>query len=267
MDIYEETAAFYEGFVGEKRVIGESEEGRKLFAVKIGEGEPVGVSQYAIHAREWITARLAFFHAGRGVKGSVWLVPLMDPDGALLVQRGVGAASSARREKLLALSGGDFSLWKANADGVDLNVNFDARWGTGRQNVFSPAAESYVGSRPFSAAETRALGDFTLSLSPSYTVSWHTKGEEIYWRFFQDEERAKRDIRLAKALSRATGYPLREAEGSVGGYKDWCIEKLNIPAFTVEAGKSREPHPLGERALADILKRCGDALTILSGAV
>ena len=59
-------------------------------------------------------------------------MPLVNPDGVRI---------ALTRDK----------LWKANAKGVDLNVNFDARWGKGRRNVFSPAAENYVGPMPCSA--------------------------------------------------------------------------------------------------------------------
>ena len=66
--------------------------GRNIYAVKIGEGSPVGLAQYAIHGREWITAELAFAHYARGLeKGSFWLIPLVNPDGALLSQCGLSS--------------------------------------------------------------------------------------------------------------------------------------------------------------------------------
>ena len=166
-----------------------------------------------------------------------------------------------RRGELLYLNcGADFSLWKANARAVDLNVNFDARWGTGASNVRMPSAANYVGIAPFSEPETRALRDFTCAVQPQFTISYHTKGEEIYWRFHQPFWRLRRDKRLAKILSAATGYPLREAPLSAGGYKDWCVEKLRIPAFTVEAGREDFTHPLGLSALGDVVTKNLDAL-------
>ena len=84
MDIYAEIEQFYESVQTEKSVIGKSLFGRKIFACKVGEGAPVGIAQYAMHGREFITAKLAVTHFLRGVcKGSVWLVPLVNPDGAL----------------------------------------------------------------------------------------------------------------------------------------------------------------------------------------
>ncbi len=267
MNVYEEVEAFYEGYRGEKRVYGYSEQRRPLFAMFVGRHvPPVGISQYAIHGREYLTALLALEHLRRGVRrGGVWILPMTNPDGALLSEIGISAADPRRRPFLLRCNGGfDFSLWKANVEGVDLNVNFNARFGTGRRNVFSPAPENYVGESPLCAAESAALAAFTRETNPDFTVSWHTKGEEIYWRFHQSLFRALRDKKLANCLRRATGYPLKSAKGSAGGYKDWCIEALRIPAFTVECGSDALSHPLGRERLFDVAGKCGNALRALT---
>ncbi|MDE5897149.1 MAG: hypothetical protein K2H43_04985, partial [Clostridia bacterium] len=104
-------------------MIGTSAEGRRLFAFFVGShAAPIGICQYAMHAREWVTALLAIEHVKRGIpRGGVWFVPLVNPDGAAIVQSGrIGCED-----------------WKANAESVDLNVNFPARWGSGKKNVFS----------------------------------------------------------------------------------------------------------------------------------
>ena len=269
MDIYCRIRAAYGAYPGEKRVIGRSVEGRALFAFRAGEGRPLGIAVYAVHAREWVTALLALRHIRRSVPaGSVWILPLLDPDGALLVQRGIGSIRSPRRrDRLLSLNGGsDFSRFKANAEGVDLNVNFPARWGEGAKNVFSPAPANYVGECPLSAPESRALAAFTLAVRPDYALAFHTKGEEVYWHFHQPPLRLVRDYRFARAVAASAGYPLREAPFSAGGYKDWCVEALRIPAFTVEAGRESFAHPLGFSALSDIVTKNIDALAVLARA-
>jgi len=267
VNVYEEIREFYIGFKGEKAVIGRSEEGRYLFAFFVGEHRfPVGICQCAMHAREYATAYIALAQMERGLeKGGCWFVPLMNPDGALLVEEGIDSVKAPwRREMLLRVNGKeDFSLWKANAEAVDLNVNFDAGWGTGRSNRMRPAPESYIGSKPFSASESKALKNFTYCVCPHYTVSYHTKGEELYWRYRQPFFRAIRDKRLAGVLSDATGYPMAEAIGSAGGYKDWCVEKLKIPAFTVEAGSDSLSHPISKDMAAEMIERNADALNAL----
>ncbi len=269
MDIYEKTKSFYECWQGEKTVIGKSVLGRNIYAVKVGEGEPIGLSQYAMHGREFITAELAFLHAKVGVKrGSVWIIPLVNPDGALLSEVGlVSVKTQKERDRLLALNGGeDFSLWKANANGVDLNVNFPARWGKGVKNTRVAGGENYIGAKPFSEPESLALKKFTEKVAPKFTLSYHTKGEEIYWYFSQSIRDCYRDKTLALILSKSTGYPLAMAKGSAGGYKDWCILKWKIPSFTIEVGADCLVHPIREEGLENILRKNKRALFDLSKA-
>lgn len=235
--IFEEVKKFYQSYEQKKCVIGYSFRGREIFAFHVG--EPTGrqfISTYAIHGREWITARLALKHIKTDLSsGGGWIIPLVNPDGAELSQ-------SIR------------PLWKANARGVDLNCNFDADWGTGRLNVKTRGAENCIGDFPFSEMETIALRDFTLKVRPYVTLSFHTKGGEIYWRYG-----GKGDERGAKILSACTGYPARTILGSSGGYKDWCIQKLNIPAYTIECGSDGLEHPITNLRK---LKRCYKALKI-----
>ena len=269
MDIYQEVKSFYENATAEKRIIGKSLFGRNIYAIKIGEGTPTGLVQYALHGREFITAKLALCHYKIGLykhTGSVWLVPLSNPDGALLSQRGLKSVTDEEAKKhLLTLNGGeDFSLWKANGRGVDLNVNFDALWGKGVKNTRNEGCENYIGTRPFSEPETQALRAFTLTIKPDYTLSYHTKGEEIYWYFYQSISACARDKALALALSRSTGYPLAHAKGSAGGYKDWCVQKLKIPSFTVEAGADEFAHPILDEGLENIILRNRNALRDLA---
>ena len=241
MDVLEELKAFYARWQGEKGYIGCTENGVLIpyFAVRKSQS-PVIVAQYAIHAREYITTYLAMMQAEdfacRGKRGCVFFVPAVNMDGIAEALHGDG-------------------LYKANANRVDLNVNFDARWGEGEKNVRTPCTENYIGAFPFSESETRALRDFTLMVKPDVTVSYHSKGEEIYWEFFQHGKDRKRDFYLAKRLSAATGYPLRSAGKSAGGYKDWCVEKLKIPSFTIEVGSDALTHPIGKEFSAAIFEK------------
>ncbi len=269
MNSYARATQFYLSSKTEKLILCQTMLGRNLYAVKVGFGRPIGIAQYAIHGREFITERLAELHAEIGVeRGSLWILPLTNPDGALLSEVGLASVPEpVVQNELLRLNQNstDFFLWKANARGVDLNVNFAAGWGRGKNNVFTAGCQNYVGERPFSETETQALRVFTLAIRPDYTVSYHTKGEEIYWYFHQSLRHCARDKALAQVLSDATGYALGEARGSAGGYKDWCIQKLRIPSFTIETGADRLTHPLKNED--DILQKNAFALRALSAAV
>lgn len=248
----------------ETGVVGESELKQRIPYIFVGnKNGNYMIVQGAMHAREHLTALLVVCLAKHLVKndnlpiaGGIYFVPMTNPDGVRLCQEGVGFVSKERKSNLLKINGGsDFSLWKANADGVDLNVNFDAHWGEGAQNGYYKSACNYVGKAPFSAAETRALKEFTERIRPLITLSYHLKGEEIYWEFGQTSHRRFRDKRYAQAISKYTGYPLVTLRGSVGGYKDWCIEKLKIPAYTIEVGNDKFEHPFPYSQLPVILQQ------------
>ncbi len=249
----------------ETGVVGESELHERIPYIFVGRKNGYYmIVQAAIHAREHLTALLAVCLAKHLVKnsdlpleGGIYFVPMTNPDGVRLCQEGVGfITDKERKSNLLKINGGsDFTLWKANADGVDLNVNFDAHWGEGAQNGYYKSACNYVGRAPFSAAETRALKEFTERINPVVTLSYHLKGEEIYWEFGQTGHRRFRDKRYAEAISKYTGYPLVTLNGSVGGYKDWCIQHLKIPSFTIEVGNDNFNHPFPYSELSDIVRQ------------
>lgn len=243
MDVLEEVYSFYDFFDGEKGIIGYSLEGRPIHYFCLTKQDyPVMVATYSIHAREYITTYLALesikkFRSG-GKIGKVYFIPTVNPDGVYIATHGK-------------------PLYKANARGVDLNTNFDAHWGKGDKNVFFPNDENYVGKYPFSEPETIALKNFTLKVKPNVTLSFHSKGEEIYWEFFQNGKDKERDYFIAKAAEKSTGYALKSVKGSVGGYKDWCIEKLKIPSLTIEVGSDRLKHPIKERSIKKIVAKTG----------
>lgn len=263
----------------ETGVVGRSELGQTIPYVFVGEkNDRRMIVTGGIHAREHLTslvvvclAKYLVAHPEKVMLGGIYFVPTVNPDGMRLCQEGVGfVEDKERKSNLLAINGRntDFSLWKANADGVDLNVNFDAEWGTGKSNVFCKSSENYVGKSPFSAAESRALAEFTRLVDPIVTLSYHLKGEEIYWYFGQSGDNLVRDEKLAQAVARHTGYRLvGDTRGSAGGYKDWCVQCLGIPSFTIEVGNDKFPHPFPYGELRNILTQNEDLPRLLLNTV
>lgn len=241
MNVLSEVEEFYRDFPGEKGIVGKSVNGKSVYYFKVKKtAYPKVIFQYAMHAREYITAYLALKMIKRfsvcGKTGTVYFIPLVNPDGVKICLE-------------------NNPLYKANGRGVDLNVNFDAGWGTGKRNVRFRGAENFIGEFPFSEPETAALKNFTLAVKPDATVSYHSKGEEIYWEFGQTGKRAARDLAFAKAVASVTGYAVKSAAGSAGGYKDWCVEKLGIPALTLEVGSDALSHPVKKRYLKGIFMK------------
>lgn len=249
MNVLEELYCFYKSYNGEKGYIGQTENGNLIpfFAVRKSDF-PVIICVYSIHAREYITTYLAIEQikdfSKNGKLGTVFFVPALNIDGIEIALK-------------------DKPLYKANARGVDLNVNFNAKWGKGEHNVFIKGDENYVGENPFSESETRAIRDFSVITMPNATISYHSKGEEIYWYFSQDKTTSKRDYMIAKELSRATGYKLKLTPNSVGGYKDWCIDSLKIPSFTIEVGNDSLTHPIKKESLDLIYQQNKDVINTI----
>lgn len=248
---------------------GKSVLGKNILATHVGEySGPQVLIQGGIHAREYITALLLVemarnLHNNDSVKGGgIYFVFLTNPDGAQICLDGIDFLNcDITKNYLLSANNGstDFSQYKANVNLVDLNTNFDANWGGGSQNVFCPATEDFVGFYPNSEREVQSLIDFTLNTKPSITISYHTKGNVIYYGFEgESEENIARDQSIGESFSQLTGHPLILTENSTGGYKDWCIQKLTIPSYTFEVGDESLSHPIGVESLPEIYNRNKD---------
>ena len=240
--------------------IGKSVLSRDIWCLKIGSGKIKIIAQYAIHAREYITTYLAILHARKllsyNLNAEIYLVPLVNPDGASLCVDGLLSVPFNYQSYLYKINkSDDFSLWKANVNAVDLNVNFDAKWASGCKNIFNPSSENFVGKVANSEPEVRALINFTEQINPNLTLSFHSKGEVIFYDFYQNLKDKKRDKKIAKIIKKSTGYKILPSGKSAGGYKDWCIEKLKIPAFTIEVGCDSYAHPIGKEKLPYIWKK------------
>lgn len=257
---------------------GKSVLGKNILATHVGSFDGVQILiQGGIHAREYISTLLMieqarYLNALDLVKnGGIYFIFLTNPDGAEIVLDGIDSVPCDITKQYLSLAnnGFDFSQYKANINLVDLNTNFDADWGTGGQNVRCPNTENFIGFYPESEREVISLVNFTRQVRPSLTISYHSKGEVIFYGFpGQSEQDLSRDRAIGEELSATTGYPLVFTENSAGGYKDWCIQKLQIPSYTIEVGDVDIPHPIGEEYLPEIFAQNKDVpLVALNQAI
>lgn len=248
---FEEIACKIEGLSSvenvDTKIIGRSVSGKPIYSFHVGHYDKNQIIiTSAIHAREWITALLVeelvkIYSAKKIISGGIYFVPLCNPDGVQIALNGE-------------------SLWKANARGVDLNVNFDADWGGGAQNVREPGPENFIGPHPNSEPEVKALIEFTSEVKPRIVIAYHSKGEVIYHGFEPSNGKKNkmqffRDFMLAKRIGRITGYAPVKTENSTGGYSDWVSMHLGIPALTIEVGKDEYLHPIDVDKLPGILNQ------------
>lgn len=253
--------------------IGKSIMGKPLWYLSFGKGENKVFYNASHHANEWITTPvlLKFFEdlckayvAGENIfdqsaseifsYASIYIAPAVNPDGIDLV---TGELTEGEYyQNAVRISNNYPSIpfpdgWKANIRGIDLNLQYPAEWETARRNKFalgfvSPAPSDYVGAAPLVAPESRAMYDFTLALSPNLTLSYHTQGRVIYWKFLDYEPENSRAI--ADTFASVSGYEVEETPYASGfaGYKDWFIQDFNRPGYTIEAGLGRNPLPISD---------------------
>lgn len=86
-----------------------------------------------------------------------------------------------------------------------------------------------LGFGPLTEPEALALYDFTLSHNFRLTISYHTQGKEIYWKFLNYVP--NQAFEIANSFARVSGYTVADVpyESSFAGFKDWFIQTYNRP--------------------------------------
>ncbi|WP_166242333.1 M14 family zinc carboxypeptidase [Paenibacillus turpanensis] len=238
--------------------------GRELHVLELGTGQRKVHVNAAFHANEWITSLLLMgfmetaaeavaqdtsllgFNMRRLLEETTLVaVPMVNPDGVELAIQGL-RKNHPLFEELLEWNGGstDFTQWKANARGVDLNDQFPAHWEVeaARREAIGPSPRNYGGDAPLTEPEAIAMAELTRSGRFDLVVALHTQGQEIYYNYRGMEPLNSIDI--AKRMEAVSGYKPVYLEGSDAGYKDWFIQEFRRPGFTVEAGLGVNPLPL-----------------------
>lgn len=245
-------------------VIGQSVEGRPLYALKISDhaqtdewGEPAVLIFALTHAREHLSTEVALdvihlLTEGYGQSGEltnlinqreIWVLPDINPDG-----------------DVYDVESGYYRFWRKNrrpnpdgSFGVDLNRNFGYQWGCCGGSSSYPGDDMYRGPAPFSEPESTALRDFVES-HPNITISLslHSYGEWILWPYGYTYDPQPADMkdravfrRLAETMAGMNGYRAMQASQlylADGTTEDWLYGARGIFAFTFEL-YPRTPNP------------------------
>ncbi len=240
-----------------------------LYYVKLGTGQKEVFYCASYHANEWITTPVlmkfienfskayvenstiyGYSAAEIFDKVSIYLIPMVNPDGVNLVTGKFGENTAAYQNA--AKIAADYSFlpfpngWKANIRGVDLNLQYPANWEIARelkfqQGYISPAPRDFVGYAPLTEPESKAVRSFTLSHDFRLILTYHTQGNIIYWQYLDYEPPYSYEI--GNCFAEASGYLLESTPyySSFAGYKDWFIQEYNRPGYTIEVGKGINP--------------------------
>ena len=253
--------------------IGKSVMGKNIPFVKIGNGQTELFYNASHHANEWLTTPVLLkfleeysenYSTGGEIfntsarelynKASLYIVPVVNPDGIDLVNGVVPSGKFLTQAQTLAGNYPNIPYpngWKANINGVDLNLQYPANWERAKEIKFSqgftlPGPRDFVGTAPLTEPEARAVYNFTRNHDFKLTLSYHSQGEIIYWKYLDYEPENSR--RIAEYFGEVSGYAVEETPYSSGfaGYKDWFIETYNRPGYTIEIGIGMSPLPLSQ---------------------
>lgn len=254
-------------------VVGLSVMEKPLYVLRIGNGPNEVFYNASHHANEWITSVLLMRFAEEYLrayafeteifgenasdlfrKTTLYIMPMVDPDGVDLVTGALTSGQYYANSRIIAADYPSVSYpsgWKANIDGTDLNLQYPAGWERAREIKFSqgfvsPAPRDYVGPGPLTAPESLAVYRFTLRNNFSLTLSYHTQGEVIFWRYADIEPPGAFEI--ANMFSAVSGYAVESTPSASdnAGYKDWFLLNYNRPGYTIEAGRGTSPLPLSQ---------------------
>ncbi|MBR5868690.1 MAG: peptidoglycan-binding protein [Clostridia bacterium] len=257
----------------EKGEYGRSVQGKPLYTLSVGTGARRVHIGAAIHANEWITSLLVLKFLEEyamalacdgefaGVRARTLFrecrlvtSPLENPDGVDLVTGAIRQGREFQMARRIAASYPAIpfpSGWKANIQGIDLNLQFPAGWERARaikyaQGFRSPAPRDFVGNSPLEAPEARSLAELTRREEFARIMACHTQGSVIYWQYGDCEPEGAR--RIGEGISKITGYPLEPtpAASANAGYKDWFIGTWCRPGYTMEVGLGQSPLPLSD---------------------
>jgi g-D-glutamyl-meso-diaminopimelate peptidase len=249
-----------------KEIIGYSVLGNPIIELIIGRGTKTVHMNGSFHANEWITTSIMmhwlqnYLNAlvtGEQFDGfncisfyrdtTISFVPMVNPDGVDLVVNGL-PANTSYPAFLLDINDQslDFSQWKANIRGIDLNNQYPVNWEIEKERKIpkSPAPRDYPGDAPLTEPEAIALAELVKKRNFDRLLAFHTQGEEIYWGYLGKEpEEAEL---LVNEFEKVSGYRAVRDIDSHAGFRDWYVNDWRRPGFTVELGNGVNPLPFSD---------------------
>ena len=279
---FNELQSTYPNLISNRTVIGQSTEGRDIWAFKVSdnpnddENEPEVLFTGLTHSREPLSMMNLFYFVQQLVEQygldpeltyltnnrEIWFIPVINPDGYVYNESIEPNGGGMHRKNRL-----DTNCGNGTGRGVDLNRNYGFGWGA--NDIGSspdPCSATYRGESSFSEPETQAVRDFILNHDFKNILHYHSYSNVYIHAYGDASLPAEPDLttlrEIGHEMARYNGY-LSGTGYEVIGYTvngdavDWTYGEQNIIAYTPEVGTQAQGFWPSED---DVLQLCIDQL-------
>lgn len=232
--------------ISKKFKIGETLEGRSIFAMKISDnvetdevGEPSILFNGMHHSREIMTVEVTtdiiqylLNNYGKDNKVTKWVdqneiyvLPIVNIDGNVKVWEGN-------------------NMWRKNVRGgygVDINRNYPMNWNACRGSSGWKSSQTYRGSEAASEPETNVLMNFVSQIKPVFNISYHAYSELVIYPYGCRGQRASnRDVvegigkELGRTLLYTPGTSWETLYSVDGSDIDWMHHAEQVIPYVIE---------------------------------
>ena len=262
---FDELQSLYPGIISERCFIGQTIEGRDIWAFKVSdnpnedEDEPELLYTALTHAREPLgMMNLIYFiqllAEGYGLdpeltylinNREMWFIPVVNPDGYVYNETIEPDGGGMHRKNRLDTGCGD-----GTNRGVDLNRNYGYGWGSDNTGSSpNPCSTTYRGESPFSEPETQAVALFIIEHEFKNVLHYHSYSN-IYIHAWgdgslPDEPDLTTLTEVGEEMARYNGYPVGTGLATIGytvngDAVDWTYGEQDIISYVPEVGSSSQ---------------------------
>ena len=258
---FDELLALYSNIISERLVIGQSIEGRDIWAFKvsdnpnINEDEPEVLYSSLIHAREPLSMMNLFYFVQKMGEGynsdeeltylvnnrEMWFIPVVNPDGYVFNELIEPFGGGMHRKNRKNTNCGNGTM-----RGVDLNRNFGYEWGANNTGSSpDPCSDVYRGESAFSEPETQAVRDFILGSDFKNVLHYHSYSNLYIHAFgdgsYPDEPDLTTHREIGHEMSKYNGYYVGTGLDGIGytvngDAVDWSYGDQELISYVPEVG-------------------------------
>ena len=281
-DRFDELQEAYPGIISPRLIIGESVEGRDIWAFKVSdnpnedENEPEVLYTSLTHSREPLGMMNLFYFVQSLAEEygndqeltylvnerELWFIPVVNPDGYVFNESIQPDGGGMHRKNRQDTNCGDYT-----ERGVDLNRNYGYGWGSNDTGSSpNPCSATYRGTSAFSEPETQAVRNFMDDREFMNVLHYHTFSNVYIHAFgdasLPDEPDLSTHREIGEEMSRFNGYQSGTGYETIGytvngDAVDWSYGDQEIVAFTPEVGSQSQGFWPSE---SDVLPLCEEQL-------